>query len=162
MLVHLDPGRVDCHCCEAVLSHVRGRLVYTTVATFVRSLTVLLNHPVVDCIPPSSPVLRRLLPERVSGVSLGIDSLALVWHHMDIVTLAERIEACHGETVVVYPGRDPQGDWFLLLVLTLDVALNDEADGCAWTKPLPPMQALLERKLPSIADIFCAVWGICF
>ena len=109
MVVYLDPRHVDITSCSAVMDHVRGRLLYATLSSFVKGGK---PHRIVNGRPEDLPgIVRVRLGEEytsINGFLIVLDEDALVWHDVTVPELAHRIADAHSE-VYVLPTWTPLG-----------------------------------------------------
>lgn len=158
MVVYLDPERVDVHRCEAVMDHVRGALLNTTVSSFQAAPARSFVDEDVGALP--GPLRLRLrargLAGRVTGLTIPLDDDALVWHNFTVAEIVERVAAANPETLVL-PG--PGRTWSLNVFVRRLGVLRSAGVPAAPATPLPTLGELLQHAWPNLADILCAGSG---
>jgi hypothetical protein len=151
MLVHLDPKRVDVSSARAVIEHVRGRLIATTVKTFVT------DHfrAVPDPLPAEVGEYLRRLPVPVDrpteGVRLRMNCDALVWHNTCATAITHIINGEVSDALAVPVYADGEV-WIYLF----SYRMNRHRWG--QTAVVDPFDAGAE-PWPCVADVFCAGRG---
>jgi hypothetical protein len=162
MLIHLDGERVDIHSAQAVLNHIRGKILHTTLNGFiVAGIAPIIFIKSADALPP---FVRRANPDGVfdkliTGVAIPIDPDAMVWHHHTILDIVRCLTLQHGKTSSGFHFIPlwQDGMWWIY-VIPEQLCMLPISDGdLKWKLPLPSLDELVSGALwPSIADIFCA------
>lgn len=153
MIVRLDRSRVNTASATDVLNHLRGRLIATTVGTF------LVGRPRLSIGTPPPSVLVAMwgalhnikVHARTPLLRATLDASALVWHDISIDRLIRTLqENCEGVVLAAVP----EDGWVVTLYATSANALRAQQGDAA--PELPPLTVILCQRFPSIADIFCA------
>jgi hypothetical protein len=145
MLVHLDPARVNVSSARAVIEHVRGRLIATTVKTFV------LDHfrAVPDPLPPEVTEYLSQLPvpleHPTNGMRLRLHCDALVWHNARVSGIVEAINVGVPDAVAVPVYADGQ-----IWIYLFSQRMNRRTDA---------LKDPSSEPWPCVADVFCAARG---
>jgi hypothetical protein len=151
--IHLNREVVDTTDARAVMDHVRGRILATTVAAFVCGRAVMVTSADV---PGRTVALFRAVhgladpPALLLRLRLDLD--AMVWHNLRIPALLSAVEAqpeVRGLSVW-------EGDEVVLYVASCRLGVVTPCTTETWTAPLPALSALLCHHWPCIADVFCA------
>jgi hypothetical protein len=146
MIVHLCPRAVDVQSARAVLEHVRGRLIATTLGTFV------CGRGDVVSLDPSS-VTARLLGGVQHALRLPLDSDTVVWHGLDIVACVDRLGT--NDDVTVTPVWEQEGVVIYAASRRVTELLARRPPD-PWASSLPPLTEFLQEAWPAVADVFCA------
>ena len=158
MVIRLDGSRVNISSCKAVLEHVRGRVIFTTVSTFVKGHT--------EVLAPLGNHARRMLDlfaaspvsPNTYGFSFKLNVPAMVWHAVTIQQVLHGMQTLQ-DTILAVPTWIA-GEPTVFVTSRLLLNLCPQWGTAHWQRPLPNLNELLRETWPCIADVFCAISGL--
>lgn len=164
MVIHLDPAKVNTASARSVIEHVRGRVIATTMGSFLRGTPETLA-PMVGRAARCMEVLggNGTVPTDAAalvgghyGFRSAVNAHAMVWHNVTVDELVQAVRNLPDPAMVVPLWEDGQ-PWFYVTSRLL-MGLRPSS-GASWQQPLPALSALLHENWPSVADVFCAPGG---
>ena len=155
MLIHLDAHRVDIHSAQAVLNHIRGKILHTTLNAFVvPRVAPFIFIQSVDAVPPLIAG-----PEPITGFCIQMDPDAMTWHNHTIVDIVTTLRLKHqtGGLGFSFIPMHTDGKWLIYVIVDHLSSLPIVSGDDKWRQPLPSLETMVSGVVwPSIADIFCA------
>lgn len=158
MIIRLAADALDTSDARTVLDHVRGRILATTVKTFVGGRATL-----VDALPDRAAALVEAIhgipaSAAVRGLCVSLDLDAMVWHNLgvDAVTRAVETAVPDAAALVLWERGAPVLYVLSRQLASAGMAASQHADAERWVSELPALNVLLRERWPCIADVFCA------
>ena len=154
MVIRLDGRRVNNKCARSVIEHVRGRVVCTNIATFVKGATEVMapfTHQDIRCL---ELVSQAALPIDTFGFVFHLNVESMVWHQAKLLDITSAMNGIQDGllAVPVWVGGEP----CVLVTSQLLIKLCAMAGTFHWYRPLPVLSELLREMWPCVADVFCA------
>jgi hypothetical protein len=112
MLIHLDPNRVDIHSVYAVLDHVRGKILHTTLNEFLVPRVA----PVIFIQSLNTVPSLITGPEPITGFYMQIDVDAMMWHNHSVIDIVATLRQNHqiGSQAFSFIPMYTEGKWLFL------------------------------------------------
>ena len=155
MVIRLDAERVDITSASAVIRHVQGRVIHTTLGTFLDRNVVLYAPLPSGIVSLMSVVYTATLPRNIPGFRVRMDTQAMIWHNVGVTDLIRTMDTAIASMemmfVPMWVEREPS---FFVTTRRLMGAVAD--DYTHWSSPLPCLEQMLRQQWPCVADIFCA------
>ena len=154
MVIRLDGQHTDITCAKSVIEHVRGRVIATSIATFVHGTAKML------CPLPSAVIglvgvlFHQALPESTIGFCIHLNIQKMVWHNISVQRIVDVVQQSMQDMFVTVGWHENAPCLFATTKVMINV--SQILDGTCWSHALPSLNDLMREPWPSIADVFCA------
>ena len=154
MVIRFDKTQLKTESAQAVIRHVQGKIMHTTIGTFLNSNIVVCKPLPNKVIALMSAVYEEPIPPCVIGFRMNMEVQAMVWHNVGVEDVVDAIGRTASTDVFSLPmwiEKEP-----CIFITTRQLIATSADHPSRWTQSLPDLPSMLQHNQPCIADIFCA------